>query len=50
MVVRGDGRWWEEVVVGCAGERWWEVVLVRDGCSERGWEVCSLRYLLITCD
>ena len=50
MVVRGDRRWWEEVVVGCAGERWWEVVVVRDGCSERWWEVCSLRYLLITCD
>ena len=50
MVVRGDRRWWEEVVVGCAGERWWEVVVVRAGCSERWWEVCGLRYLLITCD
>ena len=50
MVVRGDGRWWEEVVVGCAGERWWEVVVVRAGCSERWWEVYGLRYLLITCD
>ena len=35
MVVRGGGRGWEEMVVGCAGERWWEVVVVRAGCSER---------------